>query len=285
VKRVCAAFGIALAVTAIAAAQPPTFRSRVDLVRLDVSVTRGGQPVRGLTPNDFRILDRGVPQRVESVTLVDELPVSVIMALDSSGSVAGPRLEHLIDAGRGLIAALRPSDRAALVAFSSELRVDVPLTADRSAILTALGGLKGRGATALRDAAWAALNLKPDDESRAMVLVFTDGVDTASWLTHSQVIAGARRLGVVIHAVELSDGPYRQLHFLPALVDATGGREWSATSSHDLRELFTKAIDEMRARYLVTFYPQGAPAPGWHELKVEVASRGEVRTRPGYFVP
>src|SRR5262249_52980964 len=130
----------------------------------------------------------------------------------------------------------------------------------------------------------AALNLKPDDDSRAMVLVFTDGVDTASWLSQSQVIAGARRLGVVVHAVELSELAYRQLHFLPSLVEATGGREWSATSSRGLGELFTRAIDEMRARYLVTFYPKGAPEPGWHELKVDVSSRGEVRTRPGYFV-
>jgi len=286
-----AALAIAAAAVTAASAQPPTFKSGVSLVRLDVSVTHNRQPVRGLTARDFKILDRGVAQRVESVTLGDELPVSVMMALDISGSVDGVRLNHLIEAGRGLVNALRPADRAALVTFSSEVRVPVPLTSERPPILSALGDLKGRGATAVRDAVWAALNLRPDDDTRSMVLVFTDGLDTASWLSASQLVTGAQRLGVVIHAIALGGGGpvtfvrgERQPPLLEALTDAAGGRQWSATSSRDLRELFTRAIDEMRARYLVTFYPRGTPGAGWHELKVDASGRGEVRTRAGYFV-
>src|SRR4051794_35257022 len=113
-----------------AAERQPTFRSRIELVRLDVSVTRGGQPVRGLAARDFTILDNGVAQRVESVTLGDDLPVSIVMALDISGSVAGERLQHLIDAARGLVAALRPDDRIAMVTFSRGVRSQVPLTTD-----------------------------------------------------------------------------------------------------------------------------------------------------------
>jgi VWFA-related protein len=289
--RGVAAIAIVAAAVTASAAQPPTFKSGVSLVRLDVSVTRNGQPVRGLTERDFKIFDRGVPQRVESVTLGDELPVSVLMALDTSSSVDGVRLNHLIEAGRGLVNALRPSDRAALVTFSSEVRVPVPLTGERAPILSALGELKARGATAVCDAVWAALNLRPDDDTRSLVLVFTDGIDTASWLSASQLVTGARRLGIVIHAIALGGGGTgtvvrgeRQPSLLEALTDAAGGRRWSATSSRDLRELFTRAIDEMRARYLVTFYPQGASGAGWHELKVEASGRGEIRTRAGYFV-
>jgi VWFA-related protein len=257
-----------------------------------VSVTRGGQPVRGLTARDFSIVDSGVRQRVESVSLLDDLPVSVSMALDTSGSVAGERLSHLIDAGKGLLAALRPDDRAGLITFSQNVRVEVPLTTDRLAVQSALTDLRGAGTTAIRDAVWVALQLRPDDTSRPLVLVFTDGVDNASWLSRSQILAGARRAGVVIHAVELSSrephvqprrGTPPPTPFLEALVDAAGGRRWSATSSRDLRELFARAIDEMRARYLVTFYPEGVSREGWHELKVSVKARGEVTARPGYF--
>jgi hypothetical protein len=61
---------------------------------------------------------------------------------------------------------------------------------------------------------------------------------------------------------------------------------WSATSSADLRRLFTQALEEMRARYLLTYTPKGgAPQEGWHEVKVTLKNaRGDVTARPGYFV-
>jgi sugar lactone lactonase YvrE len=74
--------------------------------------------------------------------------------------------------------------------------------------------------------------------------------------------------------------------FLDDLVSAAGGRAWSSTSSSELRSLFTRALDEMRARYLVTFSPQGVPREGWHDLKVRLRSgRADITTRRGYFVP
>jgi Ca-activated chloride channel homolog len=281
-----------------------TFRAGVELVRLDVSVTRDGRPVRGLSAHDFSIDDRGVRQRVENVTLLDELPVSVIMALDTSGSVAGDKLALLVDAGRTLVAALRPDDRAALVTFSREIRVRVPLSNDRFALQSALADLKGEGPTAIRDAVWVALQLRPDDNSRPLVLVFTDGVDNASWLSRSDILRGVQRAGVVVHAIDLTgDQPslsvpasgrmargisplaVERTGLLEELVRAAGGRRWSATSPRDLRDLFTRAIDEMRARYLVTFYPEGVRRDGWHDLKVSVNGRGTVTAKPGYFVP
>jgi len=286
------------------AASQATFRARVDLVRLDVSVVRGSTPVRGLAARDFTIDDHGVRQRVDSVTLLDDLPVSILMTLDTSGSVAGKKLAHLIEAGKGLIAALRPGDRAALVTFSSDVRVRVPLTGDRSALESAMADLKGEGPTSLRDAVWVALQLRPadTDNSRPLVLVFTDGIDTASWLSRNAILDGVRRAGVVVHAIDLQDdqsaygamppgfgwAPPRndpQVGFLGQMVGGAGGRRWSAGASQNLREMFTRALDEMRARYLVTFYPEGVQRDGWHELKVSVNVRGTVTARPGYFVP
>jgi Ca-activated chloride channel family protein len=283
----------------------PSFRAGIELVRLDVSVMRNGQPVRGLGARDFSIRDRGVLQQVESVSGLDDLPVSVLIALDTSGSVAGERLAHLVDAGQALLAALRPDDRAALITFSRDIRVRVPLTSDRSALAEGLANLSGEGPTAIRDAVWVALQLRPNDNSRPLVLLFSDGVDNASWLSRSAIVAGVQRAGVVVHAVELVDGsppmpmlpvmpmargtiaalPAAPQSFLEELVGAAGGRIWSATASRGLRELFARAIDEMRARYLISFYPEGVRREGWHELKMSVDVPGSVTARPGYFVP
>ncbi len=273
---------LAAAVVALAQAlssPQSTFRAGVEVVQLDVSVTRGGQPVSGLTARDFSLTDNGVAQQLQSVTL-EQLPLSVTLVLDVSQSVAGERLRHLMNAGDGLTAALRPGDRAALLTFSHIADLRVPMTGDLQAIRDALAAMKPGGATSLRDAVHLALQLQPHDNTRPLLLVFTDGVDTSSWLAESAVLDSARRVGVVVHAVRVDSNA-----FLDRLAEASGGRTWSATSDRQLRELFTGALDEMRARYLLSYTPSGMTTTGWHELKVKLKNgRGDVTARPGYFV-
>ena len=274
-----AAVAIGCAVAAMRAQQTAVFRSGIEVVELDVSVMHGGQPVVGLTARDFALTDDGVPQEVESVTL-DQLPLSVVLALDTSASVSGERLRHLLEAGDGLTRALRPDDRAALITFSHAIDLAVPLTNDLNAVRQTLYRIQPGGSTALRDAVQIALNLRPRDRTRTLLLVFTDGKDTASWLSAEAVLDSARRTGVVVHVVRVeSDG------FLDQLAQATGVRTWSATSDRQLRELFTRALEEMRARYLITYSPHGVQKPGWHTLKVKLKDgNAEVTARPGYFV-
>jgi VWFA-related protein len=156
----------------------------------------------------------------------------------------------------------------------------VPMTGDFQSIRTALGTMTGSGATSLRDAVHFALQLQPRDRSRPLMLLFTDGHDTASWLTEDAVVDSARRSGVVIHAVRVESDA-----LLDRLTQVSGGRTWSATSDRQLRELFTRALDEMRARYLLTYTPRGVRQPGWHELKVKLKNGGaDVTARRGYFV-
>jgi len=273
---------IAAAIAAQAAPQAPppaVFRSGIEVVELDVSVTRGGQPVQGLTARDFALTDNGVAQEVDSVML-DRLPLSVTLVLDTSTSVAGDRLAHLVQAGDGLVSALRPDDRVALVTFSHLVDLRVPMTEDKPAVRDALHNITGLGATALRDAVELALALQPHDRTRPLMLIFTDGLDTTSWLAEDAVVDTARRVGVVIHAVRVESD-----RFLERLAESSGGRTWSATSDRQLRELFTSALDEMRARYLLTYTPKGVARAGWHELKVRLRNgRADVTARPGYFV-
>jgi VWFA-related protein len=274
------AIAAAIAVQAAPQAPPPAvFRSGIEVVELDVSVTRGGQPVQGLTARDFALTDNGVAQDVDSVML-DRLPLSVTLVLDTSTSVAGDRLAHLVQAGDGLVSALRPDDRVALVTFSHLVDLRVPMTEDKPAVRDALHNITGLGATALRDAVELALALQPHDRTRPLMLIFTDGLDTTSWLAEDAVVDTARRVGVVIHAVRVESD-----RFLERLAESSGGRTWSATSDRQLRELFTSALDEMRARYLLTYTPKGVARAGWHELKVRLRNgRADVTARPGYFV-
>jgi Ca-activated chloride channel homolog len=275
-----AAVALGCAVAAMHAQQTPVFRSGIEVVELDVSVMHGGQPVIGLTARDFSLTDEGVPQQVQSVTL-DRLPLSVLLVLDISGSVSGDRLRHLLDAGDGLTRALRRDDRASLITFSHAVDLAVPMTDDLNAVRQTMFRIHPGGSKALRDAVQLALELRPRDATRPLLLVFTDGKDTASWLSANAVLDSARRIGIVVHIVRVESDS-----FLDQLAQATGGRTWSATSDRQLRELFTRALEEMRARYLITYTPRGGvQKPGWHTLKVKLNNgSADVTARPGYFV-
>jgi len=265
------------------AEQRPVFRSGIEVVQLDVSVVRNKIPVRGLTADDFIVTDNGVPQVVQSA-VVDQLPLSVQLVLDISGSVVGDRLRHLIAAADGLVAALRPDEWAGLLTFSHRLHPLAPMTDDLAAVRRRLAAIAGDGRTALRDGVQFALATDHIAEARPLILVFTDGIDNASWLSDEEVLESARRAGTVIHAVVVAGQQLSPTRFAERLVGTTGGRLWSARSESDLVRLFTDALDEMRARYLLSFAPQRPVRAGWHELKVRLRSGGgNVTARPGYF--
>jgi Ca-activated chloride channel homolog len=287
---------LALAMTAFAQEPTPVFRSRVEAVRIDVSVMSGTAPVPGLTAAHFALTDNGVAQVIDRVS-VDTVPLSIMLVLDTSGSLSGAPLGHLIDAAQGLVRSLAAADRAALITFAEPVRLVVPMTADRQTLLTALSSLKADGSTSLNDAVFLALQLRPPEVagSRPVVVVFSDGEDTASWLSNAKIVEATRRSGVVTHAVELMPERWtgsvrggtvaRPSVFLRDLTAAGGGRRWSAQSSRDLRALFATALDELRSRYLLTYSPQGVAREGWHDVKVRLkGTRGDVTARPGYFV-
>ncbi len=256
------------------------FRSQVEVAEVDVAVTRGGATVAGLTAGNFVVTDNGVIQEVTAALLGAE-PLRVTLVLDVSKSVSGSRLTSLIKASSGMVRALGPEDQASLITFAHQVALRVPMSSQFDEITSVLTGLSGSGATALRDAVYLGLANASDDRSRALVLVFSDGLDTASFLTSDAVFESARRSNAVVHAV----------HFLPDkflghLTEATGGRTWSAGSDRQLEELFRRVLDEMRARYRLTYSPAGPQKPGWHQIKVSLkGARGDVIAKQGYFVP
>jgi VWFA-related protein len=262
------------------AAQQPTFSSRLEAVRLDVLVTDSGQPIRGLQASDFEVLDNGAPQTVDLVGF-EEIPLSVVLTLDVSASVTGERLDHLRDAGEAVLGALRKNDQAALITFTEGLAQDAALTSDIGQVRSALASVEPAGDTALTDGAYAGITVADSAAGRGLVIVFSDGRDTASWLSERAVIDAARRSNAVLYGVAAGA---RNTSFLRELTAATGGRLFEVESTRNLRGVFLAALEEFRHRYLVSYSPQGVAKGGWHKVEVRVKRRGAtVRARPGYL--
>jgi VWFA-related protein len=283
-----------------------TFRSGAEAVHVDALVTDGNRPVGGLTAADFEVRDSGVLQRIDSVAFED-VPLSVMLALDTSESVAGAPLAHLKGAAGAVLELLGTQDRAALLTFSHKLVLRAPWT-EPDGLTAGIALTDAGGATSLHDAAFTALTLKDDRTGRSLVLIFSDGDDTSSWLPGAAVIDLARRSDSVVYAVGLrsrgerlpgylvdfSSGlqaPVPRLtpaniaeRFLVALAEETGGRYVDAEDSRQLRDTFVHIIREFRSRYLLMYTPRGVDAAGWHPIEVKLkGKRGKVTARRGYL--
>jgi VWFA-related protein len=139
----------------------------------------------------------------------------------------------------------------------------------------------GPGATALADAIYAALVVGDADDSRSLALVFSDGVDTGSWLSTSRVLDAARRTGVVVYSVSVRGTGDNS--FLRDVSNITGGAAVEAESTRNLQPAFVRVLEEFRSRYLVSYTPKGSAKPGWHRLDVRIKNRrASVKARPGY---
>jgi VWFA-related protein len=290
--------------------QQPTFRAGVDVVTVDVSVSRGGEHVGGLKAGNFQVFDNGTKQKIDKVTL-EEVPLEAYLVLDVSGSVQGSRLEQLEQAANAFVDGLTSKDKVALVTFSEKVDVRQPLTSDFEAFRRSLSEMKAGGQTALYDAALRTIGLRERGDNRAVVVVLTDQHDNASNATEKQVIDAAERSDVIAYGVLADEqtagmggmtggmggmggmgggGGFRspqaqfQIGFLRSLADTTGGRVFRTTTRLRLDEVFGMVLDDARSRYVITYSPD-KPMAGWHKLQVKLVDvKGDVVARRGYFV-
>jgi VWFA-related protein len=259
--------------------QTPTFSSRVKAVRADVLVTDNGQPVRGLGPADFDIRDNGVLQRVDFVSF-EQIPLNLVLAFDVSDSVVVERLERLRMAASAILRGLTPRDQSALVTFSHVVHLGARLSTDAAAVQSALARVSDGGSTSLIDGVYAGMQVGESDAGRELLVIFSDGLDTASWLPASAVIDAAKRSDVVAYAVSVRS--LAKPEFLRELTSTTGGRLFEIEKTENLESIFVGILQEFRQRYLVSYTPTGVTASGWHKLDVRVKRGGTVKARPGY---
>jgi VWFA-related protein len=279
---------VSLLFVATVVGKQATFRASVDMVSADVLVSAGGRPVVGLAASDFEVRDNSVLQKIESISgesagtvALRVIPLDVVLVFDTSQSVEGDKLTELAAAAKGVLDILRPGDRAALVTFSQQTVVRHQLSSDIASVRRVVESLHASGWTSMFDALYTGLLLRRSSDTRAMVLLFSDGQDNDSWLNGRQILQVARESDVVVSAVGLDSSVKQDMQ---EIADATGGSVVVAQSAKALRTLFQRIVREMQARYVLNYYPTGVAAGGWHTIEVRVPGRpGEVVARRGYW--
>jgi Ca-activated chloride channel family protein len=293
--RVWAAGALAACFAAALAAQELTLHVDVKLVNLFVNVTdRNGAIVGGLTRDDFAVAEDGRPQQIALFERQSELPLNLMLAIDTSGSVHKDLAEETDAARRFAHALMRPQDQMSVLEFATEVRELTPFTSKVSQIDHGLDRLRGDFATALYDAIFlGAERLGPKQGRRVLVLV-SDGGDTASTTTYAKALEQALRNEVMIYSIidvpiEASAG--RELggeHALITLAEQTGGKSFYV-SDGGLSTAFAKVSDDLRTQYLLGYYPKNQePGRSFHRVQVTVPRAAtesfNIRHKTGYYM-
>ncbi len=270
---------VAVGVALSASQQRAVFTSSATGVRVDVLVTEHGRPVAGLKAEDFVVRDNGVLQSVGAVEV--DGPVNTVIALDISTSLAGGGLTAAIAAGDALVAAMRREDKTALTTFNEAAATKLHLTNDFPAVSRAMREIEPRGESSIIDGIYVALIETLTQPGRSLVVVCTDGGNTAGWLQPAELVNAARRSNAVVYPVVTGGG--RATSLLTNIADVTGGRVLEAAKTNDLPATVTRVLAEFRARYVITYIPQGVDAGGYHGIEVKMTRGGlDVRSRSGY---
>jgi VWFA-related protein len=282
---------------ASAPAPQATFRGGVEAVAVSVTIRDSrGRVVRDLAKEDFEILDSGVRAPITDF-FAGEGPISLAVLMDVSGSMAvGGNMARAREAVSMLTAALLPMDEVAFFTFDSKLQQVVPFTTDLSRISQA--SLTGRpwGVTSLFDSIKETAELVAERANRhRALLVITDGVDTASRLTPTEVSGVASSIDVPVYLMSVvtpSDHTGDELAAvteesrtrsatLADLARWTGGDMRMVSRSTQTQLAVQDLVTELRHQYVVSFEP--GTKPGWHPIEVRVRKRDMfAHTRGGY---
>ncbi len=303
--------------------ETPLFRVAVDLVVLNVAVTdRRGRYIRSLTPEDFRVYEDGIVQRLATfgegntaprrilelgtrptppqgevqpgafdskVSPVDDTFVGTnVFVLFDTSNFMYRSFVYAEDAITDFIRGLDDADSVAVYGFSRNLTRHAQLTSSR---LDAIKGLRLSVAgdeTALYNCLLLTLRDAAQVPGRKVVIVFSNGPDTASTVGPDDVGAIAEDEGIPIYVIstnELNKDPISSNVFR-RLTARTGGRAYFAKSWQRQSEAFSSVREELASSYTVTYYPQPNPNQGWRSINVELIGdrlkKYRVRTRSGY---
>ena len=273
--------------------QQPLFRSGTELVDLYVTVTDDdGRLVPNLVQEDFAIFDEDEPQEI--VLFDNEVrPITVVVMLDSS--ISTTNVMHLIMGGaEQFLIRMLPEDRARVGAFNDKIEV-LPreFVGDRDTLIASLSELDFGNETRLFDAISASLDALQGVDGRKVVLVLTDGQDSASQKGWREVLEQAIAEDVMIYSigleVEYFDGIRNRRtspdSSLRRLAQETGGGYFELQETDELGSTFTRVSQELHSQYVLGFAPSVRDGK-IHSLDVRLAGRGlTARARQSYVAP
>ncbi len=239
-----------------------------------------GRSVAGLTAAEFSTSLNDSPVPVTAVTrgVDSSLPISVVLALDTSGSMAGGAIEQAKAAAHRFLDGLGPQDSVAIITFSTTVGTALPFTDDRPAAHAAIEGLVAEGTTALFEATAESVRLASNAHNarRAVVLLSDGGIGILSGgVTRQEAIATAETGGVPVFAIGLGDQLDRA--YLQELIGKTGGQFAETRSPEGLAQLYQDVGELLRGQYILTLdtsalaLDQSAPAT----LRVNVTAGGQ----------
>lgn len=278
----------ALPVEDVVMINSPAFMAElnVHLVELPTTVLVSGKPVNNLAESAFKVLDEGKPVKLTKFEHVKNLPLSLGMAVDTSGSMQR-KMEDAQKAGATFLQkVMRRGDKAFLVAFDAQPQIAQKWSAKVTDIHAGLAKLRAEDYTALYDAiVYSLYNFLGVKGQKALVLI-SDGKDTASKFTFDQALEYARRAAVPIYAVgiglKVADIDVRSK--LNRFAAETGGNTYYIDDAAGLTKIYADIENELRSQYVLGFYPPEDVKPGgkWREVTVQV-SEGKAKTIRGYY--
>ena len=269
----------------------PRYAVDVQVVALDVLVTdQEGRFVSGLRPDDFRVLEQGVPQEL-SFFSAGRTPVTIVVLLDSSASVRADMLS-IQKAAHRFIKKLASGDRARVGFFHDEVVFGPRFTDDMAEHSAMINQMRPQRSTHLYDALIESFEKLERVLERKALLVFSDGEDQGSQTSAQVALEAARESDVSVYAIGIlgwsaADGRHTNQGLLEQIARMTGGRAFFPENEKQMQKAFDRIRDEIHHQYRMGYVPAGGGEGGrqWREIRVELTRRTDlaVRCRHGYY--
>ena len=287
--RLAAALALACAASAALFAQGAVFKSGTEIVSLFVTVADAqGRLVPDLTRDDFEILDN---DKVQPIIYFENViqPISVVVMLDTSGSMTGS-ISLLKEAAEQFLLRLLPADQGRVGAFNDKIQISAHFTKNRDELIGDVKELDFGNGTRLWDAVLMSLDELKGIDGRRVVLVFTDGEDTESRTRLGATIDRARLDDAMVYAIGLESNFFngqRMIRSQPdgglrKIADETGGGYFELKKTADLAPTFTRVAQELHAQYVMGFTPTQLDGK-IHKLLVRIKKPGmTARARRSY---
>ena len=286
---------MSLASSCLFAQQPDKpLRLDVKLVTLFVNVTdQTGAIVGGLTREDFAVTEDNRPQKIAVFEKQSEMPLRLMLAIDTSSSVYKDRVIERDAAKKFVRALIRPQDQMSVIQFNTYVDELTGFTDNVAQIDHGLDRMRGAGGTALYDAIYAGSQALGRKEGRKVLVLVSDGGDTVKNTTYDQAREQALRNEVMIYSIidvpiEASAGrDTGGEHALIQLSQDTGGKYFYVEEG-GLDKAFQKVSDDLRTQYMIGYYPRNQmPGLDFHRVEVTVPRAApdafNVRHKSGYY--
>jgi Ca-activated chloride channel family protein len=302
-----------------AAAQEDTRQIHVNviLVQLSVAVTdRKGNYVSGLHPEDFTILEDGIPQKtatfeegnehgraLNSKANGDDVPftpgtlddqgktraagANVFILFDTSNYMY-PGFVFAQDAIADFIRSLEGVNKVALYSYSRNLSRVAVLTPDRAQVLRGVRNTVAGDDAALYNSLLLTVKDAAPLTGRKAIVVFSNGPDNASLVPPEDVAELAQSTGTIIYMISTRQAQSEPIStaVFERMSKATGGKAYFSKNWKDEQQAFTSIRDDLAHLYALSYYPQANPNRGWRNITVKLAGKNlqqyHIRTRTGY---